>query len=69
MNELVEKLEKINLDKFYCVTLRSNYITLQGTMSKELIEYCKEELGVIDFTVSVNNYLEGKVDNIEITLT
>ena len=69
MNELVEKLEKINLDKFYCVTLRSNYINLQGTMSKELIEYCQEELGVVGFKVTRSSFLEAKVNNIEIILT
>jgi hypothetical protein len=69
MNELVKILENINLDLFYCVTIWPNSIELQGHMSMPLIEYCKTQLNIVDFEVQDTNYLQGKINNIKITLT
>lgn len=69
MNELVKKLESIDADLFYCITVWKNKLQLQGTMSMALIEYCKTELNVVEFISQDSNYLQGKADNIEITLT
>jgi hypothetical protein len=69
MNELVKILENINLDLFYCVTIWPNSIELQGHMSMPLIEYCKTQLNIVEFKVQDTNYLQGKINNIKITLT
>lgn len=69
MNELVKTLENINIDLFYCVTIWPHSIELQGRMCSSLIEYCRTELNIVDFTLQDTNYLQGKINNIKITLT
>ena len=69
MKTILEQLSEINLDLFYCITIRttSNSIDLQGRISRELLEYC-DKLGVHNWNVE-GKFLTARINNIEITLT
>lgn len=73
MKTNVNRLSLINVDLFYCVTIWQNEIQLQGTMSSELVKYCKDELK-IDLTSNEEGWLKGssetiELGNLKITLT
>ncbi len=67
--QILKQLNKINLDLFYCVTLRTtgNSIDLQGEINPENIAYCIG-LGVTEWKTE-GKFLTAQIDNITITLT
>lgn len=69
MKTLSKRLENLNLDLFYCVTLWKGYkIELQGKANSETLTYCKE-LGANNFELSDNGFLECEIEGFKIVLT
>lgn len=69
MKTLAKRLENLNLDLFYCVTLWSGRtIELQGKANSETLAYCKE-LGANNFELSDNGFLECEIEGFKIVLT
>jgi len=69
MEKSLKALSGIDVNKFYCVTLRSYGVDLQGEASYENIKYARLELGV-DLTYSNENcWLSGSNGLINVTLT
>ena len=69
MNEIYKQLEGINLDLFYCVTIWTRELTLQGNINPEVIDYCKKQFGITGFSLSEQGYLEAAMGHIKIVLT
>ena len=65
MRTNLERLEFIDVERFYCITIRPSGSDLQGDMSTELIKYCVEELGA-KFEVSPSGFLESRIHSIEL---
>lgn len=65
MKTNLERLQFINVDLFYTISIWNSEITLQGKMSSELIKYCTSELG-INLTSNEQGWLEGKLNSIEL---
>lgn len=65
MKTNVNRLSLINVDLFYTISIWNSDMTLQGTLSSELIKYCTSELGV---KLETNNegWLCGRVNSIEL---
>jgi hypothetical protein len=69
MKTLSKRLENLNLDLFYCVTLwKGHKIELQGKANSETLAYCKE-LGANNFELSDNGFLECEIAGFKIVLT
>ena len=67
MKNSIELLKTIDASKFYCITLWTRSLQLQGKATSENIEYCKA-LGFINFNAE-NGHLQASKNGIEITLT
>lgn len=65
MKTNLERLQFINTDLFYCITIWHHEVQLQGTISSELIKYCTIELGV-KLEVNEEGWLIGKINTIEL---
>jgi translation initiation factor 1 (eIF-1/SUI1) len=68
METIKKQINELNLELFYCTTIWKNTIELQGHANKETFEYCNA-LGIDNFELKPNGFLEGRIDNIRITLT
>jgi len=65
MKNNLARLQFVNIDLFYVVTIWENEIVMQGKLSSELIKYCTDELGVL-LEVKENGWLQGSVNTIEL---
>lgn len=65
MKNNLARLQFINVDLFYVVSFRDGEITLQGSISSELIKYCTNELGAT-LQGTENGWLQGGVETIEL---
>lgn len=65
MKNNLARLQFINVDLFYVVSIWENEISFQGKVSSELIKYCIEELGA-SFEVQKDGWLYCKINTIEL---
>lgn len=68
METIKQQINDLRIELFYCVTIWKNTIELQANTNKEVLEYCNE-IGINNFELQPNGFLEGRIDNIRITLT
>ena len=67
MKNLVNKLQTIETELFYSVSLQRDKINLQGKLTEESLEYSKK-LKIENFQ-NCDNYIKGEFNNIIIVLT
>jgi hypothetical protein len=65
MKNNLARLQFVNIDLFYVVTIWEHEISMQGHVSSELIKYCTDELGIV-LEVKENGWLQGSVNTIEL---
>jgi hypothetical protein len=65
MKTNVQRLSFIDVDLFYTISIWNSEISLQGTLSSELIKYCKAELN-IDLSPNEEDWLQGQSNSIEL---
>ena len=68
METIKKQINELRIELFYCTTIWSTRIQLQGDTTNEIIKYCKS-LGVENFELQSNGHLKAEIGNIEITLT
>jgi hypothetical protein len=73
MKTNLKRLELVEVELFYVVTIRQSGIELQGEISNKLIKYCVNELN-IKLETTKEGWLRGEtttieLGNITITLT
>lgn len=65
MKTNLKRLELINVDLFFVVSIWENEIYLQGNVSIELINYCVKELGM-KLETTEQGWLKGELNSIEL---
>lgn len=63
-------LAKIDVELFYCVSIRNHEVTLQGKQSSETVKHLQDKYKISNWTVDTSGFMESviEINNVKVVI-